>query len=182
MNVKSKKVKVKNRWTIFVYSMCFGTLIFNGAAHSQTGGSYAVTQSVIAAGGASNSTGGSYSIDGTIGQTVAGQTTAGTPYRLNAGFWTPANLAPTAATVSIGGRVMTADGRGIRNARIILTGVGEPKTVLTGTFGYYRFDEIPAGATIILSVTSKRFAFDNPTRIVSVFEELADLDFTAADQ
>ncbi len=54
-------------------------------------------------------------------------------------------LAPTAANVQIGGRVMTANGRGIRNVLVTLTNAnGTSRTVITGNFGYYRFAEIEA--------------------------------------
>jgi len=46
----------------------------------------------------------------------------------------------------------------------------------TSSFGYYRFDDVLAGETYIVSVTSKRYSF--APQVVSVFEELTDLDFT----
>lgn len=87
-------------------------------------------------------------------------------------------LAPTAANASISGRVSTADGRGIRNARVILTdSSGVSKTISTSTFGYYRFDDLQTGETYILQVVSKRFTFQNPSRIINLTEDLTDADF-----
>ena len=75
---------------------------------------------------------------------------------------------------------MTADGRGIRNARVTLTAPnGATQYSLTGSFGYYRFNEIPVGETYILSVFSKRFTFANSTQVVTVTEEIMELNFTA---
>jgi hypothetical protein len=89
-------------------------------------------------------------------------------------------LAPTAANHSIGGRVSTADGRGIGNARVILTDSnGAVRTVSTSAFGYYRFDDLPTGETYVLQVASKRFTFRNPSRIVTLTEDLTDADFVA---
>ena len=56
---------------------------------------------------------------------------------------------------------------------------GNVRRVLTGSFGYYRFNEIDAGQTVVISIAAKRYIFANPTRIVSVQDELADVDFIA---
>lgn len=49
--------------------------------------------------------------------------------------------APTAAEVSLSGRVMTADGRGLQNAIVLLTDeTGNTRTTLTSSLGYYNFD------------------------------------------
>ncbi|CAN5547219.1 hypothetical protein BH10ACI3_BH10ACI3_16850 [soil metagenome] len=87
-------------------------------------------------------------------------------------------LVPSAANVSISGRVVTTDGQGIRNARITLTDAGGyRRTALTAAFGYYRFDEVEVGGTYVVSIASKRFTFFAPTRIISVSDELTDIDF-----
>ncbi|MBC7901169.1 MAG: carboxypeptidase regulatory-like domain-containing protein [Saprospiraceae bacterium] len=90
-------------------------------------------------------------------------------------------LSPTAADTSLGGRVVTADGRGIRNAAVIISGgnLPESRRVLTGSFGYYRFDALEAGETYVLSVGSKRYTFSVPARTVTLNDELSNVDFTA---
>jgi hypothetical protein len=93
---------------------------------------------------------------------------------------TVTSLAPTAAMVSVGGRVTTIDGRGIRNVAVSLVGPdGSERTVRTSAFGYYRFDEIESGMSYTLTVTSKQYSFAVPSRLVSVGDEITDLDFTA---
>ena len=88
--------------------------------------------------------------------------------------------APTSASVLIGGRVLTADGRGIRNVRVTLTEAdGSERTVLTGAFGYYRFPDVSAGQTVTVSVVSKRFDFEQPVQVLSVTGGFEDLNFTA---
>lgn len=88
------------------------------------------------------------------------------------------NNIPVAANASVSGRILASDGRGIRNARVSMTlPNGEIRTVLSSTFGYYRFDEIEVGQTVILNVNSKRFQF-NP-QIVSVTDNLDEVNFTA---
>jgi hypothetical protein len=89
----------------------------------------------------------------------------------------------TAATASIGGRVLTADGNGIRNAEVVLSGgtLTEPMRVQTGSFGYYHFDNLQTGQTYILTVNSRRYIFTAPTRVVSLTDNIGDLDFIAVD-
>lgn len=91
-------------------------------------------------------------------------------------------LGPTAASVSIGGRVTTPSGKGILNARVYLTdAAGETRYALTDAFGKYRFSEVAAGATYILNVSAKRYNFGNPTRVVSVNEDDENINFAALE-
>ena len=93
-----------------------------------------------------------------------------------AGFTMPA--APTAAGVTINGRVLTSDGRGLRNAIVSITdAAGNTRTALSSSLGYYRFDDVDSGQSYVVSVASKRFAF--APQVVNVGGDLADLDFTA---
>lgn len=86
---------------------------------------------------------------------------------------------PTAALVSVGGRVSAADGRGVSNCFVYLTDSnGNIRTARTSTFGYYRFDDIESGETYVISVISKRFSF--APQVVQVNDNIADLDFIAA--
>lgn len=90
-------------------------------------------------------------------------------------------LIPTAANVSVGGRVLTAEGAGIARAFVTLTdSAGNTRTSGTNSFGYYRFDEVRAGDTYILTVNNKKYLFAESPRVVSVQENLADVDFIAS--
>jgi len=143
----------------------------------QSGGTFEIRQSVVANGGGASS-GGTFSVTGTSGQTTANRS-GGPPYSLQSGFW-QGDLAASAALVTISGSVTTADGRGIRNVRVSLTDQsGNVRNALTSAFGYYRFDDIEAGQTVIIGVTAKRYLFANATRVVAVQDEVADVDFTA---
>ena len=88
--------------------------------------------------------------------------------------------APTAAGVSIGGRVLTANGergRGLSNAIVYLTKAnGETVTRRTSSFGNYRFDDIEAGQTVTVTVVSKRHQFS--PQILNVTEEVTGLNFS----
>lgn len=87
-------------------------------------------------------------------------------------------LAPTAASVSVGGRVLTADGRGISRTQVSITDTaGNVRSAITNPFGYYHFDEIPFGETYVLSVRHKRYQFS--PRVFFVTEEITDFNLTA---
>ncbi len=153
--------------------------LFVISSYAQSGGTYQITESVIAAGG-QNSTGGSFSLDGTIGQSIAGNSLNGAPFAVTSGFWNFTPLAPTAAQVTVGGRVRTATGTGIRNVNVILSMPnGDTRFAVSNTFGYYRFNDVPVGNTYILNAASKRFTFSEPTIVRTIFEEISDIDFVA---
>lgn len=90
-------------------------------------------------------------------------------------------LQPTAAAVSVGGRVLSSIGAGISKASVSITDAGgNTRTTLTNPFGYYSFDEIAAGSTYILSVSHKQYVFAESPRVVTVEDSLSDADFRAA--
>jgi len=103
-------------------------------AQIATGGNYTLDQSVIASGGG-NSSSGNFKIEGTAGQSAAGTRQINVPYNFYSGFWTAQpTFAPTAAGVTVGGRVLMISGQGIRNARITMTsGNGETRSAVSGT-------------------------------------------------
>ncbi|MGB2751432.1 MAG: carboxypeptidase regulatory-like domain-containing protein [Pyrinomonadaceae bacterium] len=95
--------------------------------------------------------------------------------------WTLAQGVSTAAGVSLSGRVITAEGRGITNAVMTITDQnGNQRTALTGRFGTFRFDGLTPGETYVLSVRSRRFSFETPTQIVSLVDNLDNVDFVAS--
>lgn len=55
---------------------------------------------------------------------------------------------------------MSADGRGVSRAPVTLTNAnGETRTAITNPFGYYRFEEIPAGEAYVFQARYKRYQF-----------------------
>jgi len=87
----------------------------------------------------------------------------------------------TAAAVTLGGRVTTASGRGIRNARIAITDMqGTTRTALTNAFGYYRFKDVPAGE-YIFSITTKRYRFNQSSQVRNILEDTGDMNFVAGN-
>lgn len=87
-------------------------------------------------------------------------------------------LAPTAANVSVGGRVMNEQGYGVGRAVVSMFDMeGGVRTVRTNQFGYFRFTDVPAGRTYVVEVASKQYHF--PSQIIAVNDELWDLNFVA---
>lgn len=92
--------------------------------------------------------------------------------------WTlAAPAAPTAATVSISGRIMSGR-RAVSGARVTMTDQsGARRFATTNAFGYYLFADVAAGETYVFGASVKRFEF--PAQVVSVNEDISDLNFTA---
>jgi Lamin Tail Domain/Carboxypeptidase regulatory-like domain len=91
-----------------------------------------------------------------------------------------AALQPTAAGVSVSGRVATANGRGIGKVLVSMTDqTGQIRTALTSPFGYYQFTDIGAGETYTVSVSSKGYTFGEPTRFITLSDAVDDLNFIA---
>lgn len=92
--------------------------------------------------------------------------------------WGPANV--PASSVSVGGRVITPGGSGLRNAVVSLTDPqGVRRTVLTSAFGFYKFENVAPGIQYLVSVTSKRFRFDQQSLLIS--ENITGLDFQGSE-
>ena len=87
-------------------------------------------------------------------------------------------LGPSAAGVTIGGRVLSPGGSGAANARVLVTNqFGETRTAITNSFGYFRLENVAAGADYLFEIRHKRYSF--APRVINVSEELNELNFTA---
>jgi hypothetical protein len=92
-----------------------------------------------------------------------------------------AYLVVTAANVSLRGRVIDSNNRGISKARLSITNAdGEVSTATTNPFGFYHFDNLNAGETYTIAVSSKRYQFTNPTRVLTISDDLTGVDFEAS--
>ncbi len=94
---------------------------------------------------------------------------------------TLALIAPSAAPVSISGRIETPDGRGI--GRVSVT-VIDPLTsdtfsAVSNPFGNFRVEGLTAGNTYVVSVRHKSYIFAEPTQTVQVNEDLTGIIFIA---
>ena len=85
---------------------------------------------------------------------------------------------PSAAAVSISGRVMTEGGVGIPKAIVTINhptaGVLQ---AMTNPFGYYNFPEVGVGSTIEVTVSHKAYTFD--PQVVTVHDQVSNLNFIA---
>jgi hypothetical protein len=55
----------------------------------------------------------------------------------------------------------------------------EPLIATTGSFGYYSVNGLTAGDTYVVTVNSKRYTFTAPSRVLTLVDNLADVDFSA---
>ena len=86
-------------------------------------------------------------------------------------------LAPGAASVTVGGRVLYGR-RGIGNVVVTMTNQsGATRSARTNSLGYYRFDDVSAGTDYVFQATAKRYSFD--PQVVTVTESTDDLNFAA---
>jgi hypothetical protein len=86
-------------------------------------------------------------------------------------------LAPTAARVTVSGRVLTPDGAGLVNARVILTdAAGQPRVAITSTFGYFRFDDVTVGSSFVMGVSAKRYQY--ASTLITAQDDMAEVVFT----
>lgn len=88
---------------------------------------------------------------------------------------------PTAASAAIAGRVLNAQGQGIRNVQVVVSGgnLTEPLVTTTGSLGYYQLPSLQTGNTYVVSISSKRYTFSEPARIVTLNDNFLEADFVA---
>ncbi len=87
-------------------------------------------------------------------------------------------LAPTAANVSIGGRITDNGKTSIPRAMVTLTDSnGNSRTVISNLFGHYKFDEVQAGETYVLVANHGKYTFADNPRVISVEDNLSNVDF-----
>jgi hypothetical protein len=81
---------------------------------------------------------------------------------------------------TIGGRVTTPAGLGLRNATVVLTDYrGVRQTATTSSFGTYSFPAVRGGESYTISVNSRRYRFT--PRVVVIQSNVADLDFVGLE-
>ncbi|MBX3245034.1 MAG: carboxypeptidase regulatory-like domain-containing protein, partial [Acidobacteria bacterium] len=89
--------------------------------------------------------------------------------------------APSSAPAILSGRVLSSGMRGLNGARITVMGGNllQPRTVIVNGFGYYRFEQLEAGQTYIVSVSARGAVFADPIRVINLDTDLTGLDFYA---
>jgi Subtilase family len=87
----------------------------------------------------------------------------------------PLSAAPTAALLSVSGRVSTHN-RAIARANVrIIDDRGESRSTLTSSFGYFSFDDLEAGRTYVAIVDHKRYRFT--AKVITMVDNLTNLNF-----
>ena len=96
--------------------------------------------------------------------------------------FTSEQLTPTAAGVTISGRIVDTDGRGVRGVSVqLIDPLGGPtQWTRTNTFGFYSITDVTVGHTYVLVARStKRWNILSDTRTISPLEDIAGIDFVA---
>lgn len=91
------------------------------------------------------------------------------------------DVVTTAGEGSISGRVIDSDGYGISKAQLILVNgnTGEARIVMTNPFGFYHFNGLDVSELYVLNVSHKRYSFPEKQRVVSLDDNLTDVNFMA---
>ena len=84
---------------------------------------------------------------------------------------------PTAADVSLSGRITDRYGRPISSVTVTVTdGGGFTRSSRTSSFGYYIIRGIPAGGSYIVSPSARAYTFT--PRFVSLMDNLSGFNFS----
>jgi len=174
-----KKYLKQTAVVLFIALVFFVLLVVVTRGQVASGGQFSLQKRVIAGGGNEKQSAGSGE-HGTTGQAVAGHHSFGAQFSLVSGCWTPDTVfPPTAASVTISGRVTTSQGRGITRVRVtLMSSTGETRAVMTSTFGYYRFAAVESGEYFV-SVSARNFTFSEPAVMVSATDNVAGVTFIA---
>ena len=87
---------------------------------------------------------------------------------------------PEADRILVAGRVMTEPRQGLRNAIVTITGPnGRVRATTTGTFGYYRFENVVPGVRYTVAVISRKYRFR--PRVILPLEDQIDVNFIALE-
>lgn len=168
---------------MFYKTIVFTVLLMTcGVSATLAQNGFKLEQSVIASGGgtAADAGGNTFALVSTIGQPVAGGGATNAPFKVESGFLYGTVLVPTAATVTVSGRVLTAQGKGILRVTVKMTdAAGQTRTAVTGKGGVFYFTDVAAGETYVFSVAARSFTFAVPVVVKSVTEDLTDMNFIA---
>ena len=93
--------------------------------------------------------------------------------------FTNAQLRASAATVSVSGRAMMSNSRGISGATLTLLDIqtGENRQAKTNTFGYYEFADVEVGKFYVVTIVHPRYVFSQNMQTFSLEDSLTNLDF-----
>ncbi|MGI8641324.1 MAG: right-handed parallel beta-helix repeat-containing protein [Pyrinomonadaceae bacterium] len=83
-----------------------------------------------------------------------------------------------AATVSVSGRLLTAQGRGIKNVVVTMTDSnGNVRRATSESGGRYRFAAVEVGQTYLLTAKAKRYTFGKHSQVLDLNKDNTDINF-----
>ena len=93
--------------------------------------------------------------------------------------FTNAQLGASAAKVSVAGKAMLSNSRGLSGAVLTLWDVETSQTqrVTTNSFGYYEFSEVEVGKFYVVSISHPRYIFSQNMQSFALEDSLTNLDF-----
>jgi hypothetical protein len=93
-------------------------------------------------------------------------------------------LGTTAAAASLGGTVLSENGRGLPRSMATIQNLNteETRTVITNSFGYYRFNALPVGDLYVVTITNKKAGFNRQTQSFVLNGDEDNLNFTTTAQ
>ncbi|MEP7075717.1 MAG: hypothetical protein ABI878_07890 [Acidobacteriota bacterium] len=117
-----------------------------------------------------------FAITGVTGATLASLSGCGTAPIVTQTYTIKNDDFLTAADATVSGQVMV-DGRGIGNARVVLTdSKGVTQTHISNPFGYFTFQNVESGGNYVLQANHKIYQFT--PRVINVGEDLAGVVLT----
>lgn len=144
-------------------------------AKAQSGGGFEITEAVVSGGGGSAAAGDTQ-LDATAGQAIATGPIGAGIFGLTSGFWNFIPLGPTAAHVSISGRVVDPSGTGVASAVLYMhTQEGDLRITRSSSFGYFQFNDVAAGQAVLITVQARRYTY--APRTVIVADDVIDIEF-----
>ena len=158
-------------------------LSFSGAALGQSsGGSFQLTNSVVAGGGGASNDGANnrFSHDSTVGEHAAGTLLRNPPFSQTAGFRAGnIGLVPTAAPGEISGQVTKADGTPLAGVTVRLNGT-QTRLTITDSNGNYNFSEVETNGFYTITPSRVNYTFSPTNRSFSLTGAHTEASFTAA--
>jgi Carboxypeptidase regulatory-like domain/Domain of unknown function (DUF4214) len=159
------------------------TLIVAGCVpvSAQSGGSFQITNSVVAAGGGESKdvVNNRFSHESTVGEHATGTLLQSPPYSLTAGFRaSQIDLTPTSSSASILGRIQTSAGAPLAGATINLAGTRAAQTI-TDANGFYSFASLEIGGLYTITPARVNYSFNPSSRSLSLLANGTEAVFTA---
>jgi hypothetical protein len=84
-------------------------------------------------------------------------------------------LQTTAGEVTVSGRVLSPEGRGVGNALVTLTDQSNNvRSTITSARGFYQFTDVEPGRSYVVGVTSRKYIFSR--QVIDLTDNIAGLD------